>query len=224
MNISAQFLDQIQGTTEWSEARGVVRQQFEDLAAQVKTGWNTNHNSDGTHADVEASSLSLQGARAGEFTDLNYWSSRFGTFIALGTGWIVESKDVNYLRWSRVGQLAFLQFSIYNSSVQGIPITELLIDLPEVNARQVDPNLLGTIAQNGGSLSWTDADGTGIGYCYISVNVATKSTALFLDKIHTVAGAASGPRSWQVGANNVNVNGSIYFMLEASNTRRNYGG
>lgn len=50
MKISLQFMDQLQGISDWAQAKGFVRQQFEDLAAQISAGWNQEHNTDGTHA------------------------------------------------------------------------------------------------------------------------------------------------------------------------------
>lgn len=49
MKISLQYMDQLQGITDWNQAKGFVRQQFEDLAAQISHGWNAEHNTDGTH-------------------------------------------------------------------------------------------------------------------------------------------------------------------------------
>src|SRR4051812_14388542 len=101
MRISLPNLQEL--STDWTVARDQLQQDLQRLQTAITAGWGQEHNPDGSHGDVVADSLDLQGAAVGEWVDLPYSAARFDTD---GSGvWTVDATDVNYLRMSRIGQI-----------------------------------------------------------------------------------------------------------------------
>lgn len=109
---------------------GAIRDQFEQLVAWLNGWTRIEHNEDGTHSDVTAESLTLQGGRVGEVTSLPYDSARFDTGDS--AVWTVASSSFDYLLYSRVGQIVTLWFSLSDTEITSSSAGQLLIKIPEL--------------------------------------------------------------------------------------------
>lgn len=136
MKISLRFIDQIQGAPVWDSVKGFIRQQFEDLGTQIQAGWNTNHKSDGTHADVVATSVaSTNGYKEhsrtvpqGEWTDIVLQNSD----VTSDTGTYALTTTNIFFRYMRIGKTIFLTFTFFNNGVVTGTPEFLRIKLPPI--------------------------------------------------------------------------------------------
>lgn len=153
MNISTLFLAQIQGLP----GGGWIVQAINSLVASIGASWDVEHRDDGTHGDVTVQSLSVQGGKIGEWTDVPYSASLF-----FGDGsavWTVQSGDVRYLKASRLGQLVFVQFRLESTAITTDTSDALYIRLQDYHALPFSDSTgaFATTAIYGGGLQWQDA-------------------------------------------------------------------
>lgn len=113
----------------WDNAKDMLGDELLKLKSTVNTIWDIEHNTDGTHGDMSADSLSLQEARVGEIVELPYDSGRY---TSVGGTWTVGSDDQIYLRYSRLGQLVFVEFSLYGTVIAAATPDELIIRVAEL--------------------------------------------------------------------------------------------
>ena len=176
---------------------GAIRDEFENLVSSI-TGWSRlEHNTDGTHGDVTATSLSLQGAGVGELVDLPYDAARFYTG---GSGvWTVAEADLQYLKATRIGQIVIVWFGIDDSALTVDVAEQLYIRIPEFHAfpssRTGNPYQM----WEGGSASYVDAAGDGIASTFALAQPQSNIpyTVVEVDKISPTNATYD---DWAVGA------------------------
>lgn len=183
-------------------------------STDLRVLFDQEHNPDGTHGDVVADTITLQGASMGVFTDLPYDAARFETDLGAGSIWTVDATDVDHLRFTRLGELCFVQFHILDSQITIGTASSLLIKLPELQAHPLRDSS-GFSFQIGGSLEWEDADGTGVGVVAATCDPTTLTTRLILHKFHQVLAAGTDPRNFQLGG--VEVTGCAMFRVTPDN-------
>lgn len=175
------------------------------------------HNADGSHKDVVADSVTLQGAVVGELIDLPFDARRFSAYGANCT-WTVDSTDQIALRASRIGQLVFVQFRFDGTALAGVDTPDSLeITLPEFHML---PAISGATpaALTGGSLLWSDsAAGTnGIGLVQaIAYNFTGTIPATSISLLRQNP-ASSASQQWPMSAN-FSVNGCCWFITTIDN-------
>lgn len=203
MKISLGLLEQLQGLAEWSNAKGFVRQTFEDLVAQIKAGWNTNHNADGTHAAVAATSVaSTTGyTEHGRSVPLGEWqtldlttddlSSESGSFSFTLTNCV--------MRYTKIGRTVFLNYTIFNNGViTGTP-EFLRIRMP-ADLRMIRLN--DSYDREDRVFSSAASSSQGAAWAYVSIHVA--DTYLNFERTPTGLWAAaadfeiSGQLAWEL--------------------------
>ena len=188
-----------------------VLSELENLSAAI-TGWVTKeHNLDGTHGDMTADSLNLQGGPTGEVvnvpkSDLLFSNSGAGT-------WTVSDTDFQYFRYVRVGQLLYVHFHIIASSLSSAT-TSLYITLPgfylypEVNGN-------GTFFQNF-SMDWTEPTATTSGVGVINITQQDTGLRLGLSK-GSSAGGSIGTGNWTTNVNDIYIRANIGIFLNRNN-------
>lgn len=191
--------------------------EFDNVLAKVGGLLESQHNDDGSHGDVVAESVSLQGAKVGELISLPYDARRFATYGANCT-WTVDEADQIALRASRIGQLVFVQFRYETTVLAGVDTPDSLeITLPEFHML---PAISGTspAALTGGSLLWQDvAAGTnGIGLVQaIAYNFSGTIPATSISLLRQNP-ASSTAQQWALSAN-LFVNGFCWFVTTPDN-------
>lgn len=198
-------------SSEWEVARQQVQADLERIAIAVNSGWSKEHNPDGTHAAVTADTLSLQGALVGVPVDLPYDATRYRPY---GAGlWTVGSTDHIYLRYARIGQLAWVEFWLQETALDTIN-EELYIRLPELHPlrAQVDAGAAFGANHTCGVFNWVDiAAGTeGMGFL---VSVTVNTNGFQTAQLHLVK---SDYANFAV-TTNLMVRGSCMFPLNANN-------
>lgn len=118
---------------DWSVAKDQIQRQLQQLTSAINIGWNQEHNSDGSHGDVVADSLDLQGGAVGEVVDLPFDAARYKVY---GAGvWTVTAANQISLRYIRCGQIVVVQFMIADSVLSGTDaVDDIVIQLPELHA------------------------------------------------------------------------------------------
>ena len=135
-----------------SRIQGAVRAELENFNAGL-SGWSQHeHKPDGTHGDVTADSLTLQGAEVGLPVDLPLATSRLSS--SGGTSvWTYTADATDHLRVVRVGRLAMVQFSFASTAVSSSAANYLIILLPELHAQPF--GVSGSASeQHGGPFFW----------------------------------------------------------------------
>lgn len=176
MKISLQYMDQLQGISDWQQAKGFVRQQFEDLASQIAVGWNTNHLADGTHnfaainagrflttaQDVLANAPNGLGP---EEQGLLYYVTDYGHLVRwTGTVWAFAPGDVGNgffrdyaITPQEVGWAMCDGSTVSYLVVGGVTLTSANIVLPNLSGspayRKSAAAYTGTIIAAGGSVA-----------------------------------------------------------------------
>jgi hypothetical protein len=88
------------------------------MAASVETGYHTEHNPDDTHATIHATGAISERART---VAMGVWISftplTATSFAGSAAAWTVSVAAQTYLRYMLVGETAFVQFSLDNTSV-----------------------------------------------------------------------------------------------------------
>jgi hypothetical protein len=204
---------------------GVV-DELDQLVGAIKGWWSPEHNDDGSHGDVNADSLTLQDGRVGELTDIAFDASRF--FAEGASVWTVQSADQSYLRYSRIGQLAFVQFNLQGTGITVDTSGSLFVRLPELHALPTRDSAGSPAYHTGGILNWSDhAGGTnGIGLVSAQAQAfagAVPSTLLQLDKCIDGTSAASMFGDWPITAD-LWISGSCWFTVEPNNVAVPYFG
>lgn len=106
-----------------------VASEFRGLGATLKSFLFKQHNEDGTHHDVTVDSLTLNGGRVGEITDIAYDPALFTSDIH---SWVVGTFDFGHLRYTQVGQIITVWFSVHSTSFPGGAVNSLYIHLPNL--------------------------------------------------------------------------------------------
>ncbi len=153
----------------------MVGDEFDSFGAQLRGFSRQEHNTDGSHANITAETLSLQGAGVGEVVDLAYDSARY--IQSGGTSWTVSSGDQVYLRSSRIGQLIFIQFYVQTTVIVGTP-SYLIIRLPEMHAIPNRNALPSPAGQFVGMCEWFDYPGSLAGIGQVEVIADSFSNAI----------------------------------------------
>lgn len=197
----------------------VVGAELDNVTASMRAFLTAEHNDDGSHGDITASSLTLQGASVGTIDELAYDSARFFC-EGLGT-WTVGSDDLTYLRASRIGQLVFVQFNIQTTVITTDTPESLFIRLPEFHAIPKRDSGGSPSYQVGGILFWGDIQNSTSGIGQVSALAqdfanAAPSTLLQLDKLRDGTSAASMFGNWAI-SNNLWLQGSCWFVVEPDN-------
>lgn len=116
--------------------RGIMPQsvtdEFENFTSRLKGLWTKEHNEDGTHGDITASSITLENKRVGELVNVPYNSAKFNTLDA-GI-WTVSESNYSYINYAQVGQLIFVNFEILNSTLTFDTTDGFTFTIPEVHA------------------------------------------------------------------------------------------
>lgn len=218
---------------DWTIARDQVRKDLEGIASGVHAGWGRQHKTDGSHSAITADSLTLQGATAGAVTGLAYDAARFSTYT--GGTWTVASTSFEYLRFSRFGQLVFVQFSIGPTTIAVDTPDYLVINMPELHALPGQPKGAGLgTPQYGGTLHWTDLNASnggagenGIGAISAQaseMDQTAPSTGLWLERVVDPGTVTSyALKQWPLSTT-LYLEGSIWFTCEPNNEARPFYG
>ena len=198
--------------------KGTVGDEFDNLVARLNKMWGVEHVDDGTHGDITADSLDLQGAAVGEFVDLQPHASV--RFTASGTTvWTVTDAKVNYLKYTRTGQLVTLFFSVIDTDTTTATGDTLIILLPELHVIPFGPGqpVAGSQVWTGGVLQWSDGQAAtdGMGFCWAQSIAASPNptSRICLTKIGPADGAQN---QWPV-SNNLSISGSVMFPVNPNN-------
>lgn len=109
-----------------------TREEIEGLVGQINGFAYHEHHEDGSHGDVTADSVTIEGGSVGVWVDLHHDQARFYTDTADCT-WTVSSDNMRYLKYMKVGRLVTIIFDIENSTLSGIDTAEdLYINVPEL--------------------------------------------------------------------------------------------
>lgn len=193
--------------------------EFEHLTASISAFAEKEHNGDGTHGDITAASLTLQGARAGEIVSLAYDSGRYVTLDA--AVWTVTAANQQYLRASRIGQLVFVQFALEQTTITVDTPSSLYIRLPEMHALPARDIYGSPSYQVGGLLFWYDNQHFTSGMGQVSAQAqdfanTVPSTLLQLDLVKDGTSDASMYHVWPF-TNDLRIQGSCWFAVEPNN-------
>lgn len=199
----------------------------ETSVRNLRTFLSKEHNDDGTHADVTAESITLQGAAVGEVVNLPFDASRF---TALAATWTVGSGDVKYFRASRVGQLVTLEFNIRHTAITVDTPDQLYINIPEFHAIPAVDEDEGDIAigHPAGVCYWRITDDpdlttrSGIGIITIIADdfiSDVPATVLILERFGsgTGLGTAEAMFAQWPESSDFFVSGSVTFMVQENN-------
>lgn len=218
-------------SSDWNIAREQLSRILESMASGIKTGWGQQHNADGSHGDIIADTMKLQGAFAGEVVNLPYDAARYQTYGSDAL-WNVDETDQVTLRYTRIGQLVVVQFDIQNSTLTGTDSPDdIVIRIPEFHALPKGDG--GTFMSSGngyasfGAVTFTTATSlpqtANIGIAFNSLVYHTEffnttpSTGIALEPVDTAI------RQWSLGTT-VNVNGFAAFFVEKDNAANPYLG
>jgi hypothetical protein len=190
---------------------GKATSEFVSLQSQLSTWGSKEHNNDGTHANITAQNLTLQKGTVGVVTPLTFSATRFTS--STGT-WAVAAATT--LQYTRVGQLAFVQFIVNTSALSGSTSLILTIQVPELHGLPTKSTHATTgNVQIGGSCQWVDfqhaASGSGpVGAQATALTGAVPSTRIVIYPDDT----ASTPFPI---SNDLFVQGSCWFALTVNN-------
>lgn len=209
-----------------SQLPGIVAAELESLVATLRGFLGLEHNDDGTHGDVTADSLTLQGATVGTFDAIAHDSTRF--FAEGSAVWTVAAGDQVFFRASRIGQLVFVQFSFESTAITVDTSGSLFIRLPEFHAIPSRDSGGSISYQVGGVLYWNDLTNSKSGMGQVSAiaqdfSNTVPSTLLQLDKMQDGTSAASMFSTWAISAN-LWIQGSCWFAVEPDNVAVPYYG
>lgn len=197
-----------------------VGAELETMSTSISAFLTNEHNEDGSHGDVTADSLSLQGATVGTIDTLAYDSARF---LAEGSAvWTVDAGDLVYLRASRIGQLVFVQFALQTTVITVDTSESLFIRLPEFAAIPMRDSGGSASYQVGGTLYWSDIQHSTSGIGQVSAlaqdfSSVVPSTLLQLDLLKDGTSAASMFSTWPISTN-LALQGSCWFAVQPNNT------
>lgn len=215
MKIDMRFLDFIQGSSDWFTVKGFVRQQFEDLAAQIKVGWNKNHTSEGNHGDVVANSI----VSANGYSEHGR-SAAVGEWIALPTlttadvfsdsgSWSFTLTNV-VLRYTRIGKTIILTFRFFNNgTITGTPEFIGIHLPPELTAARLtsseayDDRMFSSVALS-------TVQGTAYAFIGRYPNQGSNSSLIFKRR----EGSAGGSGTWAATAGDFGLDGQIIYEAE----------
>lgn len=109
-----------------------VKNEFEQLSASLKAFLLKGHNEDGTHGDIVADSLTIQGGQLGVYYDLPYDAARYVTDTGTVT-WTVAEAGQTLLRAMRVGSRVEVLFDVTGTLASGAgdKAGAVIIRLPE---------------------------------------------------------------------------------------------
>src|ERR1041384_4949315 len=80
MNIALQYRDQI------GQLSGSLQNELDQLAASIGAGWNTEHDADGHHVDITATTCACGQLKLRGFTTLDLSASASGATIVVPAG------------------------------------------------------------------------------------------------------------------------------------------
>jgi hypothetical protein len=201
-----------------------VANELDSLVGQSNI-FDQQHNDDGSHRDVVADSVSLQGARAGEITSLAYDVARYST--SGGGTWTVASADQAYLRYSRLGQIVFLQFYLQQTEISVDTPDYLVINVPELHALPTRQASGFPASQVGGTCEYSDIANSRAGLGTVAAlaenfSGSVPTTSIYLARFsETDDGAIVDTylpvqRQWPISSD-FWIFGSLWFMCEPDN-------
>ena len=204
----------------------IVAAELESLVASLRGFLGSEHNDDGTHGDVTAESVTLQGATVGTLDSIAHDSARY--FAEGSAVWTVGAADQIYFRSSRIGQLVFVQFSLETTAITVDTSGSLFIRLPEFHAIPSRDSGGSISYQVGGVLYWNDIANSRSGMGQVSAiaqdfSNAVPSTLLQLDKMQDGTSAASMFSTWAISSD-LWIQGSCWFAVEPDNVATPYYG
>jgi hypothetical protein len=142
-----------------------VASEFENLTARLRSVLTTQHNEDGTHANITTPQISLpdpsdadQFLPVGQVTSLTIDATRFTTDNA--STWTVPAHVGNLIWVARVGAVLLVGFSLPATTVDnggGTSPEFLFINLPELTAPSVSAGK--AMFAGTASLRWSDVNG-----------------------------------------------------------------
>lgn len=110
--------------------------EIDALCAQLTALISAQHDSQGAHADITATSVSSKNGYkiTGDKANMGEWiSPAFATsfwFAAPSMTWTVQRADVQTYAYTLIGNTLFIQFAMSNTSVGGTPNGELRMAIP----------------------------------------------------------------------------------------------
>lgn len=214
------FPNIVELANEWLTAKTQVQEDLNRLGKTINNSWQTEHNADGSHANILPDSLTLQGARVGEWIDLPYAATRF--FASGSAVWTVQETDVNYLKAMRVGQLVFIMFSFETTVLATDTSDGLFVKLPEFHAIATAGASVALQSWYGGNLEWSDIEHSTSGIGSVSALAqpfATNPTTLLELSRITQTNATFG--AWPTSTN-LRIGGSVMFPVNADNAALPY--
>lgn len=137
MNVRFDFLEQLHST--WENARGHVRDGLDRFAAQLLTGYGTEHDIDtDRHSTIRATgSISERGRTTpmGEWVNPEFDATAYSV-VGAGNSWSVPTPNAGASLWplsyTLIGKTMFLNVEIVNSSITiGTPISSVSIRIPD---------------------------------------------------------------------------------------------
>ncbi len=212
MNIATDFLAQVQGLP----GGGWIVNTINAMVASIGAAWDKEHKDDGTHGNVTVDSLTVQGAKVGDLSDVAYDGS---IFFANGSAvWTVQSTDVRYLKTSRIGQLVFVQFRLEGTALATDTSDALYISLRDFHALPyLGSSGFGTTEIYGGGLQWQDVANSksGVGQvAAVAQPFGTRPyTLLQLDRVSPTNATFD---NWAISSN-LDVYGWCWFMCQPDN-------
>ncbi len=177
-----------------------VRDEFENLAARIKSGWSREHNADGSHQAITTQTCaSVQGyTEFGRTVAMGVWKSHpYQSTDFTGNAsmtWTVGSNDLENYDVMLIGQTLFVDIRITDSSVGGTPSTVLQIALPPGLASR-RTHMFTTVVADNGTVVTSKAD----------IVAETSTIRCF---------ANPGGTAWTASTNNTDVLINTFFELK----------
>ncbi len=185
--------------------------EFVSIQTQISAWETKEHNADGTHGDITVDSLSIQKGVVGVVTPLTFSSARFSA--SSGT-WAVAAAVA--LQYTRVGQLAFVQFVIDTSTLSGSTALYLAIQVPELH---VSPTRSSHAATGnvyiGGAFQWFDFQHSTQGFGPVGAQATALSGTVPSTRL-VLYPDATAVTPFPV-SNDLSVQGSCWFALTKNN-------
>jgi len=178
-----------------------------DIPVGLRAWLDKEHNTDGTHADVTAESLTLQGALVGAREILPFDTARFSS--GAGT-WTITAAQTIVFEVSRVGRLACVSFVCDGSTLTVATTTQFNIALPELHALpRIGPTSIAGVFIPSGSVYWSDRQHATTGQGIAGVLATTYTGTVPSTRMVLMA---SFPLS-----NDLLVSASCWFVTETNN-------
>lgn len=130
-----------------------VADELDHICATIKGYLTKEHNDDGTHADVTASSLTLQKNFVGQATSVGVYPNISSSLLS-GDNTTVWHSASGYIRYTVIGQAVFIQFNVLGTLVDTADSSRLYITIPDLKVLSDGPSVADATQLGAGNFFW----------------------------------------------------------------------